>query len=193
MIKTEPIPLSQLLEQVPERLPIGIIGCGDCAAALHTGGTRQVDALREALTGRNPIAFATVSTAPCDQRVLRRLVKLIQGFDQARVIILLACPAGAQSLATLLQEEKTARQLVIGLKTTGLGWIEKTGKTQPGCSFCDVCTYDAAYGRCPTVRCPLQRQDGPCQNRSADDLCPENPELRCVWLDIPGEAGSDHE
>ncbi|HNV71827.1 MAG TPA: methylenetetrahydrofolate reductase C-terminal domain-containing protein [Candidatus Ozemobacteraceae bacterium] len=193
MIKTEPIPVDELLEQIPAGAPLGIIGCGDCAAALHTGGTRQVDALREACAGRNPIAFATVATAPCDQRVLRRLIHLIQGFEQAQTIVLLACPAGAQSLATLLQHEKISARLVLGLKTTGLGWIEKNGKTHPGCTFCASCTYDPLQGNCPTARCPLRRQDGPCQNRLADDGCPVTPDLRCVWLDLPNSEGTSHE
>lgn len=192
MIKTEPLPLSDLLDQIPVGEAVGIIGCGDCAAALNTGGTRQVDALRAAFEGRNPIAFATVATAPCDQRVLRRLKNLIQGFEQARTILLLACPAGAQSLSTLLQQEGQQKRLVIGLRTTGLGWIEKNGKPQPGCAFCAECSYDPQQGRCPTVLCPLHRQDGPCQNRGADDHCPTVPEIRCVWLNPVAEPETPH-
>jgi len=182
MIQTQQVSIEVLTRDVPAGEPVGIIGCGDCAAALHTGGTKQVDALREALQGRNPVAFATVADAPCDQRVLRRFLGLIKGYPEARTVILLACPAGAQSLATLFRDEGQGRRLVIGLQATGLGWIGRDGRRHEGCVFCTTCTFESARGICPTAGCPLHRADGPCPARAEDDRCPARPEIRCVWI-----------
>ena len=184
MIQTQQVPLDKLTREVPAGEPVGIIGCGDCAAALHTGGTKQVDALREALKGRNPVVFAVVADAPCDQRVLRRFLGLIATYQEASTIVLLACPAGAQSLASQLREEGRGRRLVLGLQATGLGWIGRDGKRHEGCIFCGTCTFDRARGICPTAGCPLHRADGPCQARAANDACPVRPEIRCVWIDV---------
>ena len=189
MIRTQPIPFAELIKDIPSGEPVGIIGCGDCAAVLNTGGTKQVDALRESLHERNPVRFSMVVDAPCDQRVLRRMLGLIKGFKEARHIILLACPAGAQSLAPLLEEDTAGivgvgagHRLHVGLKATGLAWVEKNGQKHSGCLFCSDCTFVTRKKVCPTAACPLHRADGPCQTRLLETLCPVKPDLHCVWL-----------
>ncbi len=181
MIRTRAIPISDLLARVPEGASVGILGCGDCAAVLNTGGTRQVEELAGRFEGRNPVVFRTVLEAPCDQRVLRRLVQFIPEFDRASFVIVLACPAGVQSLASLVKTEGRPPVVVAGLVASGLGLITSQGARTDACIFCPECTFDPNAGLCPIALCPLHKGDGPCQNRLADDHCPVSPSRRCIW------------
>ncbi|MFZ2960165.1 MAG: methylenetetrahydrofolate reductase C-terminal domain-containing protein [Candidatus Ozemobacteraceae bacterium] len=194
MIKTVAIPVEDLFVHIPEKIPMGIIGCGECAAALGTGGTRQVDMWVDRLKTRNPVVFSTVARSPCDQRILERFIRLIPDFDQAKLILLLACPAGVQSLGDLLRRENRNVLLVPALKVEGLGWLAAGRRWSEACVFCQTCTFEMASAAhsgggavsCPTAACPLHKADGPCQNRLDEDRCPIAPETSCIWLPSAG-------
>ncbi|MBF0501002.1 MAG: methylenetetrahydrofolate reductase C-terminal domain-containing protein [Candidatus Riflebacteria bacterium] len=190
MIKTVPIPAENLLRIIPADKKIGVLGCGECAAAIGTGGTKQVDAWVERLKDRNSIIFSAVAKSPCDQRLLERFVGLIQNFDDAEIILLLACHAGVQSLDNLLRRRNQTTLLIPALTVDGFGWLAAGRRWTKACVFCPSCTFDTTATAhsgvgalsCPTAICPLRKIDGPCQNRLVDDRCPIVPESICTWL-----------
>jgi hypothetical protein len=189
MIRTIPLPFEKVLEKLSPGTSIGIIGCGDCAAVLGTGGTKQVEMWKTQLEKIGTVPFAVVVEAPCDQRSLKSLVKMIDDFSVPETILILACPAGAQSLTDLLRSQGDARRVLVGLAGDGLGWIDGRTKAWHPCRLCNPCPHEPTVEACLVGRCPLERIDGPCQNRLAEDRCPLLPGTVCVWLD-PGPAVS---
>lgn len=191
MIKTVPVSHEAILAAIPVGEPVGILGCGECAAALGTGGTRQVDAWEKLFHDRNELTFKAVADAPCDQRLLKRFLAMLPGFSKTRFLLLLTCPAGTQSLAGLLPELVNPPRLIQGLSAQGLVWLSPGGKTTTGCRFCGDCHFDPSRDTfCPTASCPLQKLDGPCQTREQGHLCPLNPGQHCTWL-TPVDNKSD--
>lgn len=182
MIKTIPIAPERILEQIPPSIEVGILGCGDCAAAQHHADTKQLEVWVDRFRDRNPVAFAVMTEAPCDQRVLKRFLSLTPGFDRAKIILTLACPVGQQSLISLLQTSPAAPRIVSGLTSGGAGWLGAGSRWNDACRFCDTCSWDASLPGCPVTRCPLRRTDGPCQTRNPDGTCPTEHGLRCIWL-----------
>lgn len=184
MIKTIQRPPEQILLEIPEGKSIGIMGCGECAAALGHGGTKAVESWVKRFEHRNPVAFAVVVDSPCDQRFLEKSLALFDEPGKVDLLLVLACPAGVQSLIDLLQRRKCSPRVIAGLKAEGMGWL-KTGSTlTKACRFCRECTYDPAMGSCPVPTCPLQKSDGPCQNRGPDDVCPL-AKFTCIWIKNP--------
>lgn len=184
MIKTKPIPVEQILLKIPEGKSVGILGCGECAAVLGTGGTRQIDEWRSTLGKRNPVAFSCTIDSPCDQRTLRRGAKFIDGFQPVDVMLALVCPIGGQSLGDFLRKECPKTRLIVGLTGEGAGWLHQSGESGwHKCHLCPSCTHDPEAGLCRVANCPLQKADGPCQNRDENDHCPLMNETRCVWVD----------
>ena len=181
MIHTEARPVEEILQRLPPGASVGILGCGDCAAVLGTGGTLQVDEWTERLQGRNKVLFATVVDSPCDQRVLKRFQDLIPGFADANFILVLACSAGAQSLANMLQHAKKVQRVIPCLRSKGLNWIRSRKTISEACFFCEECRYEGEVS-CPVAACPLHRADGPCQNRLPNDECPLRSGFPCVWV-----------
>ncbi|HEY9068991.1 MAG TPA: hypothetical protein VIV61_01970, partial [Candidatus Ozemobacteraceae bacterium] len=115
MIRTIPVASERIFAQIPPGPSVGILGCGDCAAAQHHADTKQLDRWVERFRDRNPVAFAVMTESPCDQRVLRRFLGLVPGFGNAEVILALACPVGQQSLIRLLRDFTPAPRVVSGL------------------------------------------------------------------------------
>ncbi|MBF0544614.1 MAG: methylenetetrahydrofolate reductase C-terminal domain-containing protein [Candidatus Riflebacteria bacterium] len=184
MIKTIAVGFDEIKSKLEPDESLGIIGCGDCAAALGTGGTKQVENLMNFLSPEFPVLFSTVFRSPCDQRVLYRFIDLLPNFENVSKIIMLACPAGIQSLNSLLRERNSFTKVISGLKPIGLNWLSKNKTDFNACKFCTICEFDGSTTFCPVAACPLNRFDGPCQNRNYDDTCPIEPEKTCIWLEI---------
>ncbi len=193
MILTKIVNEKEVLRQIPPRIPVGILGCGNCSAVLGTGGTRQVESWIEKLKSRNEVIFGSVAEAPCDQRLLRRFLQLVPGFSKARVILFLGCQSGAQSLAGILNKEKTGQELVLGVQNEGSGWISQENRQWKPCYSCRKCSFQPAIGKCYVADCPLKKSDGPCQNRvlgteksgkiAGSGNCPVIPGQACAWED----------
>jgi hypothetical protein len=183
MIKTRCKPETEILNALPAGAVVGIIGCGDCAAVLGTGGTKQVEAWSALLHSRNPVAFAAVIESPCDQRTFKRFFRLLPRHTEVEFVLLLACPAGGQSVSTFLRAELPAALVILGLTAQGPGWITHTGDSGwHDCRLCTTCEHDFSGDVCPLTACPLLKHDGPCQNRGSDDSCPHHEALTCVWV-----------
>jgi len=182
MIRTIPLPFEDVLVQLSPGTTVGIIGCGDCAAVLGTGGTKQVEVWKSRIEKMGRVLFAVVLESPCDQRSLKSLVKLIKGFSEPEVLLILACPAGAQSLRDLLRSQQDARPVLVGLTGDGLGWIDSRTKAWHPCRGCNPCVQEPLVGVCLVGQCPLERLDGPCQNRLPGDRCPLMPGSPCVLV-----------
>ncbi|MBF0410109.1 MAG: methylenetetrahydrofolate reductase C-terminal domain-containing protein [Candidatus Riflebacteria bacterium] len=187
MIKTSAISFDEIISLIPGDARIGIVGCGDCAATLGVGGTRQVEEMKEQIQklGRN-VVFAFVVRAPCDERALRRFIDLTTGFSDADHVIVLACSAGFQSLVSVSGHLGFSQNFIKGLKTEGLVKVTRNGSVRPACLFCSECHLISPSSICPVVSCPLKKADGPCQNRLEKNFCPHSEKI-CVYFESDKE------
>ena len=180
MQQTVPIPLSRVVEQIPDGARVLVLGCGDCATREHFGGAAECAAMAEALEAEG-ITVVGRAVPPdgegtCDPRVARAALQSVSdAVEQADLIVLLACPQGeaaverASDLPVLL-----ATQVIVGGETGG-------GQTAvEDCNFCAQCVARAAGGLCPHSFCPKHLINGPCGGAQGG-RCEVLPKRPCVW------------
>ena len=180
MIITEKKPFQEILEYLSEEKNIFIIGCADCSALCQTGGEREVlemaDKLRQA--GKT-ISGYFVSDGPCHNlRVAREIRTVIDDFNQADGILVLACGAGVQAVTDL-----TDKPVHPGTNTLFLGNIRRYGSFEERCSLCGECILDDTGGICPITRCAKSLVNGPCGGVQDDGMC-EVDGRECAWVQI---------
>lgn len=179
MIHTEWSADKDLKEQIAPGARVGILACSDCAAACGTADTKRLEQVREDLEGHCQVLFSASLESPCDQRGFRLLSRTVEGFDQAEVLVVLACEAGSRSVGDRVKS--SAVTVVAPLATRGFHWTRTDGSKQPACVFCLDCSQPERYGPCPVAVCPVHKPEGPCQQRNGR-FCPLDETLVCPWL-----------
>jgi ferredoxin len=155
-----------------------IIGCGGCAAVCQAGGTRQIEELARALDGKE-VVFTFQIDEPCDQRILsRELRRVSDRLDETDALIILACGAGVQAIASSVDIPCLA-----GLDTLFPGTVIHSNEYRELCTACGDCVLNRTAAICPRTLCPKGITNGPCSEK-LDERCCVDPDSECVWVSI---------
>lgn len=119
MIVTQSRPYEDIKAELDKEKTIGIVSCNTCVRFCQTGGRDVMEELSQKL---KEDGFKVVDTdligAPC------MFQELMANQLRAEITIVLACKSGFHNLHQAFPNKK----LVEGLKTIGLGAIDKNGK-----------------------------------------------------------------
>ncbi|MFO7946456.1 MAG: methylenetetrahydrofolate reductase C-terminal domain-containing protein [Armatimonadota bacterium] len=178
MIATRQKDFEDILEALEDYSSVYIVGCGDCATVLQTGGEYEVAEMAEKLQAQGKeITGQNVPDVTCQvldtKRLLRQDRDIIEKTD---AVLVLACGSGIQAVADSLPETP----VVAGLDTTFQADKFRGGQFYEWCSGCGECVVDQFLGVCPVTRCPKGQLNGPCGG-CEDGKCEVDPERDCVW------------
>jgi len=182
VIITTQKPLEEILNYLRPYRKIFIIGCGTCATECQTGGEKQVQEMKEKLEKEG---FEVVGTgmieSPCDERLTRKFIRAQRkngrALDDAEAVLVLACGAGVQVVAELLD-----KPVFPGLNTHFIGKVERIGRFYERCRACGECVLGETGGICPVTQCAKGLLNGPCGGM-ADGKCEVGGWTRpCAWV-----------
>ncbi|HEY3396764.1 MAG TPA: methylenetetrahydrofolate reductase C-terminal domain-containing protein [Armatimonadota bacterium] len=177
MTATEKKVFDDILKALETRKSVFIVGCGDCATVVQTGGEFEATEMTEALTAAGKtVTGHVIPDAACKILDMKRLLRQNQeAVDAADAILVLACGAGVQAVS-----EVSTKPVVPGLDTIGQVDQFRLGQYYEWCSSCGECVLAEYGGICPITRCPKGQVHGPCGGAN-EGKCEVNPENPCVW------------
>ena len=111
----------------------------------------------------------------CDREYIEPIIDMAKGYD---VVISMACGAGVQMMADLLEP----LPVVPALNTRFIGVTEEEGSWAERCRACGNCLLADFGGICPMTMCAKSLVNGPCGG-STDGKC-EVGNWDCAWARI---------
>jgi hypothetical protein len=177
MTATEKKIFDDILQSLEGRDKVFLVGCGDCATVLQTGGEFEVEEMRQALTeAGKTVTGAIVPEVSCKILDVKKLLRQNkEAVEAADVLLVLACGAGVQAVA-----EASEKLTLPALDTTGQVDQFRLGQFYEWCSSCGECLVGEFGGICPLTRCPKGQVHGPCGGAN-EAKCEVNSENECVW------------
>ena len=179
MIVANEKPLDEILRMLKGYSKILVLGCNTCTAVCLAGGEKAARELAAAieskilLDGEGPYVKAEAVERQCEPEFLQDHIEDWKFFD---VILSLACGAGVQTLASLMED----RPVLPGLNTAFIGSYVGEGTWSEMCRACGDCVLELTAGICPIARCAKGMLNGPCGG-SKDGRCEVDPEKPCAW------------
>jgi ferredoxin len=188
MIMMEPKTLEEVVEMLQDAADVAIVGCGKCAKANLVGGEDQVMLMKARLEEEGKrITDTAVIGGLCN---VPNSGDEIKNIDPTDAILVLACGAGAQSIAEL----KPGVRVCPGANAKFLGVFQGEGHHLRMCALCGDCIIHLTGGVCPVARCPKAMVSGPCGD-SIDGKCgtalTEGSGHECVWVRIAERGGKE--
>jgi ferredoxin len=178
MIISKQKPLDEIVAALAPYSRPAIIGCGGCAAVCQAGGTKQVEELAQALDEKE-VVFTFQIDEPCDQRILARELRRISNrLVESDVLLILACGAGVQTIASAVDKPCLA-----GLDTLFPGAVIHSNEYRELCIACGECILNHTAAICPRTLCPKGIANGPCSEK-LDEHCSVDTNAQCVWVSI---------
>jgi len=176
---TEAKPQAEILELLQSCRKIYLVGCGSCAAMLHTGGRAEVLVMKDQLeaAGKEVTGWVIIPTA-CDIMTGDALWENAAAVSDADGVLVLTCAFGVQTVT-----HYTDRSVYPALNTMFLGKEEDPGVYVDVCMQCGNCVLGITAGICPLVRCAKSLLNGPCGGSVAGN-CEVAPETPCAWQQI---------
>jgi ferredoxin len=176
MIISRQKPLDLIIKLLAESRMVFLVGCAKCATVCKSGGEEEVWQMQEQLTSAGKeITGTLIIDEACHllraQRDLRGKDKQVQ---QAEAILVLACGAGIQSVASF------GKKTISGTDTLFLGTIRRFGQFEQRCSLCGSCRITETGSICPVTLCPKGLANGPCGGMD-NGRCEVSQELECAW------------
>lgn len=180
MIVSKQKPFDQLLDTLGDLKKVFLIGCAKCATVCKSGGEEQVWQMQEALiaTGREVTGSMVIDEACHMLRVQRDLRSKQEMVDDAEALLVLACGAGVQSVASA-----TPKPAIAALDTLFLGNIRRFGQFEQRCSLCGQCIVTETAGICPVTACAKGLLNGPCGGMD-NGHCELDQNSDCAWVQI---------
>jgi hypothetical protein len=179
MIITEQKQFEEVLRYLEGRNRVFLIGCGVCAATWRTGGEPEVRdmATRLAEVGKTCTGWLVTKEACCDARLTRRDLKQHAAeLDETDAVLVMACGAGTQTVAGLIEQP-----VLPGLNTIALARINSLSLAYEKCRLCGDCILAETGGICPVTLCPKGLMNGPCGGYR-DGKCEVDPANDCAWV-----------
>jgi hypothetical protein len=125
------------------------------------------------------VVFTFQIDEPCDQRILSRELRRISNrLDDADVLLILACGAGVQTIASAV-----AKPCLAGLDTLFPGSVIHSNEYRELCVTCGECIINHTAAICPRTLCPKGITNGPCSEK-LDERCSVDADAECVWVSI---------
>ena len=159
-----------------------IFGCGICSDTSRTGGTKEVEAMKNILAGRNIAVEGTyVIDAMCHLQKVRKAARdNKEGLSKSQTVLVLSCGSGVQSAVLALPDNI---KVVSGVDTMFLGNIENLSSLKEMCSLCGNCVLNETGGICPVTLCPKGLLNGPCGGMK-NYKCEIDENMDCAWVKI---------
>jgi hypothetical protein len=176
---TEAKPFEEILEQLKSCRKIYLVGCGSCAAMLHTGGRAEVLAMKEQLeaAGKEVTGWVVIPTT-CDIMTGDAIRQNWGAVSDADGVLVLTCAYGVQTVT-----HHTEGSVYPALNTMFLGKESDPGVYEDVCMQCGNCVLGVTAGICPLTRCAKSLLNGPCGG-SVDGKCEVSLETPCAWQQI---------
>ncbi|MFQ6016075.1 MAG: methylenetetrahydrofolate reductase C-terminal domain-containing protein [Anaerolineae bacterium] len=181
MIITEQKDFSEILGSLEKHQRLFLVGCGICATSWSTGGEKEVKEMIERLTqeGKTCTGWVVTKEATCDARCTRRdLRHHAAEIEEADAVLVLACGAGVQTVAPLVDIPTYP-----GLNSLGLARLQRLTLADQRCVLCGDCVLATTGGICPVTLCPKGLMNGPCGGYQ-DGKCEVDRERDCAWVTI---------
>jgi ferredoxin len=180
MIVSKQKPLEEILTALSGSQSVFLIGCAKCATVCKSGGEEEIWQMQEALVnaGKEITGSIVIDEACHMLRVQRDLRSRKEQVEQAEALLVLACGAGIQSVAS-----GSTIKTVAALDTMFLGNIRRFGQFEQKCSLCGNCLLSATGGICPVTTCPKGLLNGPCGGMDHGQ-CEVDGEAECAWHQI---------
>lgn len=157
---------------------IFIIGCGKCAAKLHTGGEPEVLEMEKRLSrAEKNITGWTVLSSVCSVSSWEDVLSRNPGIGKADALLVMSCGGGVSIISGL-----AGKEVYPALDTESLGGVCRDEVVKGQCSMCGDCTVWMYGGICPVVRCAKGLLNGPCGG-ALDGKC-ELDDRACAWDEI---------
>ncbi len=165
--------IDQLLEGLGR---VFIIGCGTCVTLTHTGGTAEVEAMKQTLSGKGKLITGhLVLPVACDNLTGEALEEYREQIDQSDVLLIMTCAFGVQTIARQLR-----KMVVPALDTLFIGKETGVGRFDEVCTQCGTCILGETGGICPVTSCHKGLVNGPCGGTN-NGKCEIDEEKDCAW------------
>ena len=165
--------LERLLENLGR---VFIIGCGTCVTLTSTGGTPQVEAMKEKLiTEGRLVTGHVVLPVACDNMSGDALNEYGHQIEQADVMLIMTCAFGVQTIARQMK-----KIVVPALDTLFIGKETGVGNFDEVCTQCGACIIGETGGVCPVTSCHKGLVNGPCGGTD-DGMCEIDKNKDCAW------------
>ncbi|MFC1846398.1 methylenetetrahydrofolate reductase C-terminal domain-containing protein [Chloroflexota bacterium] len=181
MIVGEKKPFDEIKESSKEYKKQLVLGCGTCVSVCMAGGEKEVEILASQLRMARKlegidveIGEATIQRQ-CDREYIEPIIDMAKEYD---VVISMACGAGVQMMADLLEP----LPVIPALNTRFIGVTEEEGSWAERCRACGNCLLADFGGICPMTMCAKSLVNGPCGG-SPDGKC-EVGNWDCAWVRI---------
>ncbi|MDA8158999.1 MAG: methylenetetrahydrofolate reductase C-terminal domain-containing protein [Deltaproteobacteria bacterium] len=180
MIVSKQKELDDIIKKI--RGSVFIFGCGICSDTSRTGGPKEVEAMKNILTGRNIAVEGTyVIDAMCHLQKVRKAARdNKEGLSKSQTVLVLSCGSGVQSTVLALPDNI---KVVSGVDTMFLGNIENLSSLKEMCSLCGNCVLNETGGICPVTLCPKGLLNGPCGGMK-NYKCEIDENMDCAWVKI---------
>lgn len=182
MIITEPKPLETLLDMLKsvDARRVFLVGCGECATVVGTGGKREVAQAASVLAEHGfEVTGSEISDVTCNvggtKLELRKHKDDLRGAD---AVIVYACGSGVQTVAEALDIP-----VFPALDSKFLGNVIRHGEFEERCQTCGDCVLGQTAGICPVTQCPKGLLNGPCGGMW-DGMCEVVPDHKCTHVRI---------
>jgi len=156
-----------------------IIGCGTCVTLTRTGGTPEVEAMKDELSEKGKVVTGTTVVPVACDNLTGDILKEIQSYmKQADALVIMTCAFGVQTIA------RQIRQMVVpALDTLFVGKETGVGEFNEVCTQCGTCIIGETGGVCPVTTCHKGLVNGPCGGTS-DGKCEIDSNKDCAWTMI---------
>ncbi|MBN2039752.1 MAG: methylenetetrahydrofolate reductase C-terminal domain-containing protein [Spirochaetes bacterium] len=179
MIVGDRKPIEEIKEMLTPYKKILLVGCGTCISVCMTGGEKEVGILASELRIISDLEKKGWEiTEDTIQRQCEReyIEPLKEKFDQADVVMSMACGVGVQYMAEVFPH----KIVLPAVNTTFYGTNVAEGEWQERCAGCGDCVLDKTLGICPVARCSKGLFNGPCGGTDKGK-CEVNKDLDCAW------------
>jgi len=180
VIFTRPKSKDELLRTLVPYKKLMILGCGSCSTDCHTGGEKEVAAMKKLLESRGKkVVGDTVVESLCNVERVRRALKARENeAEEAQAVLVMSCGIAVQVVAGWVN-----KPVFPALDTVFAGALERVGHYSEMCGLCGQCVAGDYGGICPVSRCPKGLLNGPCGG-SVGGHCEVDSDMECVWTVI---------
>ncbi len=179
MIVTKQKDIKSIENNLKDVERVFIVGCGECATVAHTGGEKEVEAMKVYLEGSGKKVVGTaIPESPCfELQVIRLIRENKEQLSLAEAVLVMACGLAVQNFKKFLED----KIILPACDTLFMGSISKNGRDfSQYCSACGQCVLDKTDAYCPITRCPKGMLNGPCGGVH-DGKCEVDRSKDCVW------------
>ncbi|MFC1971638.1 methylenetetrahydrofolate reductase C-terminal domain-containing protein [Chloroflexota bacterium] len=181
MIVGDRKPFDEIKESAKEYKKLLILGCGTCVSVCMAGGEKEVELLASQLRMARKMEETDVEIGEttiqrqCDREYIEPIIDMAKDYD---VVISMACGAGVQMMAELLEP----LPVIPALNTRFIGVTQDEGVWVERCRACGKCLLADFGGICPMTMCAKSLVNGACGG-STGGKC-EVGDWDCAWVKI---------